>query len=115
MASPSPLDQQCELKIICNEARIANWYQLGIQLDLSPVDLDNISSDPAKTDKLTAMYNLWINKKGRDATHQKLINALKTDVVGETNVGQKYEELVTKVSTCMDQGISGENAIPSRY
>ena len=38
------------------------------------------------------MYKLWINKKGRDATHWKLINALKSDYVGETNVGQKYEE-----------------------
>ena len=115
MASPSVLDQQCELKELCNNARTAKWYELGIQLDINHVDLDMIKNDPSQTDKLTAMYKLWINKKGRDATHRKLINALKSDYVGETNVGQKYEEwLKTKVSTCMDQGRSGETEALSR-
>ena len=116
MASPSLLDQQCELKELCNNAKTAKWYKLGIQLDLQDVDLDIIRNDPAQPDKLTAMYKLWINKKGRDATHRKLINALKSDYVGETNVGQKYEEwLKTKVSTCMDQERSGKTEVPSRY
>ena len=115
MASPSVLDQQCELKELCNNARTAKWYELGIQLDINHVDLDMIKNDPSQTDKLTAMYKLWINKKGRDATHRKLINALKSDYVGETNVGQKYEEwLKTKVSTCTDQGRSGETEALSR-
>ena len=65
---------------------------MGIQLDLKDDDLDIITNDPAQVDKLTAMYKLWINKKGRDATHRKLINALKTDYVGGTNIGEKYEE-----------------------
>ena len=103
MASPSLLDQQCELKELCNNAKTAKWYKLGVQLELNAVDLDNIMNDPARDDKLTAMYSLWISRKGVDATHRKLIDALKSDFVGETNVGQIYEKwLKTKVSTCMD-------------
>ena len=103
MASPSLLDQQCELKELCNNARTAKWYELGIHLDLKDEDLDIIKNDPAQADKITAMYKLWVNMKGRDATHRKLINALKTNHVGGINAGQKYEEwLKTKVSTRMD-------------
>ena len=113
MATPSLLDQQCELKELCNHARTAKWYELGIQLELSDVDLDNIQNNPAQSDKITAMYKLWINKKGQDATHQKLINALKSDSVEGTNVGQKYEEwLKTKVSIFMNQG---KTEAPSSY
>ena len=116
MATPSLLDQQCELKELCNHARTAKWYELGIQLELSVVDLDIIQKDAAQSDKITAMYKLWINKKGRDATHQKLINALKSDYDGETYVGQKYEEwLKTKVSIFMNQGRSRKTEAPSSY
>ena len=102
MASSSLLDQQCELEELCNHAISPKWYELGIKLDLSDVDLDIIQKNPAQSDKIRAMYKLWIEKKGRDATHQKLINALKSDYVGETNVGQQYEEwLKTKVSICI--------------
>ena len=116
MATPSLLDQQCKLKELCNYARAAKWYELGIQLELSDMDLDIIQNNPTQSDKITAMYKLWINKKGRDATHRKLINALKSDPVEGTNVGQKYEEwLKTKVSTFMNQGRSGKTEAPSSY
>ena len=113
MATPSLLDQQCELKELCNHARTAKWYELGIQLELSDVDLDNIQNNPAQSDKITAMYKLWINTKGQHATHRKLIIALKSDSVKGTNIAQKYEEwLKTKVSTFMNQG---KTEAPSSY
>lgn len=104
MASSSLLDQQCELAEICNHARTDRWFQLGTQLEISVMDLNSIKRDFAEDDRITALYTLWIRKKGQDATHQKLIDALKSDHVGERNIGEKYEEwLKAKVSTCMNQ------------
>ena len=116
MASPNLFDQQCELIELFNHAITAKWYELGIELELRGADLDIIQNDPAKPNKIFAMYTLWINKKGRDATHQTLINALKSNNVGEINLAQEYKDwLENKVSTCMNQGISGETEAPSRY
>ena len=86
------LDEQPSIKELCNHAKCAEWYKLGIQLELDIVDLDIIKKDPFVVDKLTSMYNLWLNKQGRAATRRKLINALESGFVGQTKIAEKYEE-----------------------
>ena len=89
MASPNLFDHQCKLRELRNHAITTKWYKLGIELELRVVDLDIIQNDPAQLNKIIAMYKLWINKKGRDATHQTLINALKSDDVGKINLAHR--------------------------
>lgn len=86
------LDEQPSLKELCNHAKSAEWYKLGIQLELDIVDLDIIKKDPSELDKLTSMYKLWQNKQGRTATRKKLFNALESDYVGQKNTAEKYEK-----------------------
>ena len=53
------LDEVPQLYEVC---RTTHWYKLGIQLQLNTVDLDNIRSDSAVTDKLSCMYVRQFNK-----------------------------------------------------
>ena len=101
MASPStPLDQVLDqtppLFEVCEHARTARWYELGVQLQMDSVDLDNIRSDPAVTDKLSSMYNLWLNKKAETATRKELLTALQTEHVGQNRVAMEYKEYLIR-------------------
>ena len=92
------LDKVPRLHEVCNDVRTAHWYELGIQLQLNTVNLDNIN-DSAVTDKLSHMYNLWLNTKGNAATRRSLLTALQTDHVGQKRVADEYKEkLMTMVS-----------------
>ena len=86
------LDEQPSIKELCNHAKSAEWYKLGIQLELDIVDLDFIKNELSESDKLTSMYKLWLNKQGRAATRRNLFNALESDYVGQKNIVEKYEE-----------------------
>ena len=88
------------LREICNYARTARWYELGIELELDSVDLENIRTDPTVTDNLLRMYQVWRDKKARTATRRQLLKALRTDFVGQNKVAESYEqELKRMVST----------------
>ena len=63
------LDQQPGLKQLITHARTAEWYQLGVKLELDSVDLDGCTD-------LTRMYQLWIQEKAEMATRTILLNAL---------------------------------------
>ena len=54
--SSSLFDAVPPLPEICNYARIPNWYDLGVQLELNVEDLEKIKTDPTVTDKLSSMY-----------------------------------------------------------
>ena len=63
------LDQQPGLKQLTTHARTAQWYQLGVELELDSADLDGCTD-------LTRMYQLWIQEKAEMATRTILLNAL---------------------------------------
>ena len=86
MASSLPdsiLNVQPELLEVTTYAKTAEWFRLGIQLQLDGTDLAGCSN-------LTRMYHLWIQEKAENATRKKLLNALRT--INQNNVARKYEE-----------------------
>ena len=91
------LDDVPPLREICNCARISHWYDLGIQLDLDSVDLENIRTDPAITNKLSGMYQVWLDKKAGTATRRQLLKALRTDHVGQNRVAESYEQELKRI------------------
>ena len=91
------LDQTPPLSEVCENARTSHWYNLGIQLQLDEVELEEIRSD-AGSEKRSRMYQLWLRSKS-DATRRQLLTALRTKDVGEIVVARKYEKvLIEKVS-----------------
>ena len=92
------LDEVPQLHEVCNYVRTAHWYQLGVQLQLNTVDLGSISDSPV-TDKLSRMYDVWLNTKGNAATRRSLLAALQTEHVGQKRITDEYKEkLITMVS-----------------
>ena len=77
------LDQQPNLVELITHARTAQWYQLGVELELDSVDLDGCTD-------LTRMYELWIQQKAEMATRRNLLSALRS--IGQNNVARKYED-----------------------
>ena len=64
------------------------------------MDLERIRTDTAVTDKLSSMYQMWLDKKAGTATRRQLLKALKTDHVGQNSVVESYkQELKRMVST----------------
>ena len=91
------LNQAPSLSEVCEHARTAHWYQLGIQLQLDNVDLENIDRLPIESDKLSRMYNIWLNKKGESAKRQELLTALRTNAVGQNWTASIYENYLKKM------------------
>ena len=84
------LDQQPDLKELTTHARTAQWYQLGVELELDSVGLDGCTN-------LARMYQLWIQQKAEMATRRNLLTALQS--IRENNVARQYENyLRTKVT-----------------
>ena len=81
------LDQQPELKEITNSARTAQWYQLGVQLELDGVGLEGCTD-------LAHMYNSWLQQKAENATRRNLLTALRA--IRENNVAKQYEDYLKK-------------------
>ena len=99
----SLLDDVPPLSEICNYVRIPNWSDLGVQLELKEEDLGRINTDPTVTDKLSSMYQVWLNRKAKNATRKQLLKALRTNHVGQNRVANDYEQelerMVSKHST----------------
>lgn len=101
--SSSLFDGVPPLSEICNYAKIPNWYELGVQLELKVEDLEKIKTDPTVTDKLSSMYQVWLDRKAGSATRKQLLKALRTNHVGQNRVADNYEQelerMVSKHST----------------
>ena len=76
------LDQQPDLKELITHARTAEWYQLGVKLELDSEDLAGCTD-------MTRMYQLWIKEKANMATRRNLLTALRS--IRDNNVAWKYE------------------------
>ena len=84
------LDQQPTLLELATYAKTTKWNQLEVKLELSSVDL-------AGCHDCTSMYQLWIMKKGREATRRSLLDALRA--IRQNNIADAYEDyLKTMVS-----------------
>ena len=81
------LDQQPDLKEITNFARTAEWYQLGVQLELDGVNLAGCTD-------IARMYQLWIQQKAQDATRRNLLTALRA--IRENNAAWQYEQYLKR-------------------
>ena len=94
-ASSTSLDQlldiQPPLKEIKNNAKTAEWFSLGIELELDNAKLRGCKGD------LALVYDLWIQEKAENATRRNLLVALKA--IGQNDVARTYEKyLETLVS-----------------
>ena len=84
------LYQQPDLNELTTHARTAQWYHLGVQLELDSVDLAGCTD-------LARMYQLWIQQKAEMATRRNLLTALRS--IRDNNAASMYEDyLRTKVS-----------------
>ena len=77
------------------------WYELGLELEIKSADLEEIRRDSTVTDKLSRVYQMWLSKKTKAATRRQLIEALKTDHVGQISVAINYEQELNKMVSCV--------------
>lgn len=82
---------------VCEHAKTADWYQLGIQLQLDSVDLENIRRLPIENEKLPGMYDIWLNKKGESPTRKKLLISLRSKAVGNNRIASEYEDYLKEM------------------
>ena len=85
------LDEQPRLIELTKYAKTAEWFSLGIQLELDNTKLKGCNGD------LSRVYDLWIQEKAENATRRNLLVALKA--IEQNDVAHRYEEyLKTLVS-----------------
>ena len=85
------LDSKPPLAEICEHVRISKWFNLGVQLQLDDVDLEEIREDGP--DKRNRMYQLWLRTQSK-ASRRQLLDALRRRDVGEYTVADQYEEFL---------------------
>ena len=78
------LDEQPPLIELINNAKTAEWFRLGTQLELDNVRLNGCNGD------LNRVYDLWIQEKAQNATRKNLLDALRA--IAQHNVAYRYEE-----------------------
>ena len=84
------LDELCEHNVIGTK-----WYQLGIQLKLDVTQLDVIDKETSDvTRKISKMFQLWLSTNPL-ATRRQVLEALRKRVIGEGNVANEYEKILT--------------------
>ena len=94
------LNQTPSLTEVCEYAKTADWYRLGVLLQLDSVDLENIRKFPLESEKLTRIYDIWLNTKGETATRQELLTALRSEFVGLNQIALKYEKYLKERVSC---------------
>ena len=84
------LDELCEHIVIGTK-----WYQLGIQLKLDVTQLDVIDKETSDvTRKTSKMFQLWLSTNHL-ATRRHVLEALRKRVIGEGNIANEYEKILT--------------------
>ena len=84
------LDELCEHIVIGTK-----WYQLGIQLKLDVTQLDVINEQNSDvTQKTSKMFQLWLSTNPL-ATRRHVLEALRKRMIGENNVANEYEKVLT--------------------
>ena len=69
----------------------AKWYEIGLQLSVPSSSLDSISTDgDSSSEKLRETLKVWL-KTAPKPTWQNIVNALRSSVVGESNLATIVE------------------------
>ena len=90
------IDDIPQLIDLCAEVKIEKWFLLGLQLKLDEETMYDIRNDqafPTEEDKRQRMFEKWL-KEDKNATNGKLLHALRTKVIGENAVAEKYETML---------------------
>ena len=98
------LDEVPPLHEIVEYARTDCSIELGTMLELDSEDLSNTKTESSVSAKLSAVYQKWLDKKGKDATRRRLLAALRTEHVSQNRVADSYVkvliEMVSRLRTC---------------
>ena len=95
-----PIHSQCltidnlnDVMVSAWEARV-EWYNIGLDLLISPDDLDTINADHRDTNsRYREMLEVWLRTK-LHPSWKKLAKALRSPIVG-------YEDLAENVASCL--------------
>ena len=93
----SILDEVPPLHEVVEYARTDRSHELGTMLELDSEDLSNVRPDLSVSKKMSAVYQMWLDKKGKRATRKQLLAALRTKHVGKNSIAEKYEEKLKKM------------------
>ena len=78
-------DSAPELRDLVFELKIVDWYDLGIQLNVTPSKLRTISREnPTEARRLAEMLEYWLNNE-KEPSWKKIITALQR-VSGHNNI-----------------------------
>ena len=90
------LEEKPTLDELCEHIMIGTkWYQLGIQLKLDVTQLDVINEQNSNvTQKTSKMFQLWLSTNPL-ATRRHVLEALRKRMIGENNVANEYEKVLT--------------------
>ncbi len=73
----------------------ARWWQIGVHLRLHVDDLENIEKDCRNNEqRLQKMLLLWLRRRSRSPTWQKLISALRHETVGDEGAAEDLKTYV---------------------
>ena len=100
----SILDEVPPLHEVVEYARTDCSHELGTMLELDSEDLNNVRSDLSVSKKISTVYQMWLDKKGKGATRRRLLDALRTKHVGQDRIAELYKakliEMVSRFRTC---------------
>ena len=91
------LNEVPPLPEIVEHARTDCSHELGTMLELDSEDLSNVRTDLSVSKKISAVYQIWLDKKGKGANRRRLLAALRTKHVGKNSVADEYEKKLIKM------------------
>ena len=87
------LNQKPELSDLCEHVRTLNWYQLGLQLGIDSIYLDEIMYDNKSEDmKRMKMFEVWLRTNPKASVGQ-LVEALRRKSVQENAIADEFEQI----------------------
>ena len=87
------LNQKPELSHLCEHVRTLNWYQLGLQLGIDSVYLDEIMHNNKSEDmKRMQMFEVWL-RTNPNASVGQLVEALRRNSVQENAIADDFEQI----------------------
>ena len=71
------------------------WYIIGVVLEVSPADLDNLKESNNSVEvNLSAMISKWLDQYAEKATWEVLLKAVEGKIVDSQQTGQKIREFL---------------------
>ena len=91
------LNEVPPLHEIVENVRTDCSHELGTMLELDSEDLSNVKTESSVSKKISTVYQMWLDKKGKGATRRRLLAALRTKHVDKISLAEKYEEKLKKM------------------